>query len=245
MSITQREEEFRSYLKSSGFAGSTINTRCYALKRIEKAQGIDLDAEAQRDGFRSLIALFSADAAGNVPTLLNTIELGIAADNKGSALSWYRSHLKSYFRFSVHNAAPDSQFDDEEMAVEDEAGNLSFALEKDLQTALRANIQQLEEGLEIIDGGMEHHVASGFIDILARDRDGVTVVIELKASISQPKAVAQILGYMGAIAEQQQLDRVRGYLIAAGHHKQVIWATKAIPNLALKSYGFKFSFFDS
>jgi RecB family endonuclease NucS len=46
--------------------------------------------------------------------------------------------------------------------------------------ALRANIDQLEPGLTVIDGGNERKVASGFIDITARDRSGATVVIELK-----------------------------------------------------------------
>src|SRR5437870_4030059 len=57
----------------------------------------------------------------------------------------------------------------------------TFGLERDLQNELRRSIADLESGLSIIDGGKERRVASGFIDITGLDRDGATVVIELKA----------------------------------------------------------------
>jgi RecB family endonuclease NucS len=40
-------------------------------------------------------------------------------------------------------------------------------------------------------------VAAGFIDIMAEDKQGATVVIELKAGIADYNAVAQLLSYMG------------------------------------------------
>jgi transposase-like protein len=46
----------------------------------------------------------------------------------------------------------------------------TFGLERDLQSALRGNIEQLETGLKITDGGKEQKVASGFIDVTAKDR---------------------------------------------------------------------------
>src|SRR5437879_2456948 len=36
-----------------------------------------------------------------------------------------------------------------------EAEEITFGLERDLQAALRANIHQLDHGLEIVDGGKE------------------------------------------------------------------------------------------
>jgi RecB family endonuclease NucS len=61
-----------------------------------------------------------------------------------------------------------------------DAIDTEFGLERDLQLALRSNINQLEAGLTISDGGKEQIVESGRIDITAKDRDGATVVIELK-----------------------------------------------------------------
>jgi RecB family endonuclease NucS len=82
-------------------------------------------------------------------------------------------------------------------ALVDEAIERRFALERDLQKALRENIQQLEAGLKIIDDGKERKVVSSFIDITAEDKQGATVVIELKAGIADYNAVAQLLSYIG------------------------------------------------
>ena len=46
----------------------------------------------------------------------------------------------------------------------EEAVGKTFALEKDLQAALRANIAQLENGLVVEDGGSERKIEAGFFD---------------------------------------------------------------------------------
>jgi len=78
-----------------------------------------------------------------------------------------------------------------------DAVETTFGLERDLQAALRKNIDQLEPGLSITDGGKEKQVASGRVDITAQDKQGSTVVIELKAGTADRETVGQILGYMG------------------------------------------------
>ena len=128
------------------------------------------------------------------------------------------------------------------MATEDlveEVVGRTFALERDMQAALRANLAQLEQGLTIADSGTERKVEAGFIDILARDAKGGLTVIELKSETSRPESVAQILSYMGCIAEESG-GYVRGILVAADHHPRVKHAVKAVPNLCLKSYRFRF-----
>jgi hypothetical protein len=73
----------------------------------------------------------------------------------------------------------------------------TFGLERDLQKVLRDNIDQLEPGLKVADGNKEKRVPSGYIDITAEDKDGATVVIELKAVEADRDAVGQLLAYMG------------------------------------------------
>ncbi|MFN8454711.1 MAG: endonuclease NucS [Anaerolineae bacterium] len=133
----------------------------------------------------------------------------------------------------------DSISDEDEAEIE--AEEITFGLERDLQSALRANIQQLETGLKIIDGGKERVTEAGRIDITAVDNRDNIVVIELKAGTATPQVIAQILAYMGAIAETDKKP-VRGILVAGDFHKRVILAARAIPNLQLKRYSFQFTF---
>src|ERR1035438_4106553 len=88
----------------------------------------------------------------------------------------------------------------------------TFGLERDLQGALRSNIDQLETGLKIMDGGKEQKVASGFIDITALVQLGKIVVIELKAGTADRETVGQILGYMGDLSRTEK--PVRGIIVA-------------------------------
>jgi|GEM_PF-1434080 hypothetical protein len=124
-----------------------------------------------------------------------------------------------------------------------ESGEIKFGLERDLQRALRINIDHLEQGLRIIDDGSERSVDAGRIDITAEDADGQIVVIELKAGAAQPEAIAQLLAYMGTI-ENPESKPIRGILVASDFNQRVVYAAQAVPNLSLKSYSFQFSFHD-
>jgi Endonuclease NucS len=121
------------------------------------------------------------------------------------------------------------------------ASEVTFGLERDLQNALRANIEQLEPGLQINDDGKERQCEAGRIDITAKDLAGKTVIIELKAGIARPEALTQLLAYMGTIGNDQQ-DSVRGFLIAEDFHSKVIFGARAVPAIELWTYRFKFTF---
>lgn len=107
-----------------------------------------------------------------------------------------------YLRFRGGTTQEIEERSEPENELIDEVVSRTFALERDLQAALRKNLVQLEDGLKVEDGGNERKVEAGFIDILARDASGVLTVIELKAEMAAPSAVAQILAYMGCIAEE-------------------------------------------
>ena len=120
------------------------------------------------------------------------------------------------------------------------AVDTAFGLERDLQMALRRSIEQLEKGLTIIDGDREQAVASGRIDITARDRAGVTVAIELKVGAADRDAVGQLLAYMGDLMED--VAPVRGILVAREFTPRAISAARVVPSLILVRYGFQFNF---
>ena len=107
--------------------------------------------------------------------------------------------------------------------------------------ALRKNIEQLEPGLTISDEGKEQTVPSGGrIDITARDREGITVVIELKAGVAEHGAVSQLLWYMGDLMTKG--ERVRGILVAREFMPRAVLAARPVPTLRLVKYGFLFNF---
>jgi len=114
------------------------------------------------------------------------------------------------------------------------AEGTTFAMERDLQKALRANIAQLQPDLRIVDGGKERQTDAGNIDITAEDSTGTTVIIELKAGEAQPEALTQLLAYMGAVDNSRT---VRGILIAGDFHQRLTYAARAIPNVTLRRYG--------
>ena len=123
----------------------------------------------------------------------------------------------------------------------EDAGDVTFGLERDLQRALRENIGQLESGLEVVDGGTERIVDAGRIDITAKAPDGALVVIELKAGRADLRAIGQILSYMGT-ASPDPGRAVRGILVAGEFDPRAVMAAGAVPNLALRVYSFQFVF---
>jgi len=127
----------------------------------------------------------------------------------------------------------------EETETITDALETTFGLERDLQRALRSNIEQLEAGLMILDGGNEKSVPSGRIDITAQDNRGTTVVIELKAGEADRGAVGQLLSYIGDLSGEKP---ARGILVAGDFTKRAISAARVVPSLELRRYSFKFSF---
>lgn len=86
---------------------------------------------------------------------------------------------------------------------------LEVESEEQMRLYFKNNIKQLEPDLIALD---ERDTSVGQVDILAKAGD-FWVVIELKRNASD-SAVGQLLGYMGAIKEAKNTDKVRGIIIA-------------------------------
>jgi hypothetical protein len=122
-----------------------------------------------------------------------------------------------------------------------EIAEITFGLERDLQTGLRQNIAQLERGLTILDGGSERLTGTGKIDITARDSAGRTVVIELKAGKAMPEALAQLLAYVAEVSDVES-RRARGILVAGDFHPRLIKASAMVEGVQLVRYRLSFAF---
>ncbi len=76
-------------------------------------------------------------------------------------------------------------------------------VERVLEDILEKNLEQLESGLDLI--GRQYSTAVGPIDLLAQDKDGLYVVIELKRDRTNDRVVGQVLRYLGWV-----IDRLAG-----------------------------------
>lgn len=246
------EPDYRAWLAAQGKEASTQNTSVSTIRRIENAYG-DLEQEFALSGLDTVLSDLTyskSDARSGEP---NPSKLIIDGDIY-AGLSAARTHLNYYRRFLEQRSTLDAV--SEAVRSVPTSGSAPvlgasngdpdppeavLSLERDLNAVLRLNIAQLGAGYEVIDGGKERSVASGRIDILARDGDGRVVVIELKAVKAPRDAVAQGLAYMGDIQAEQGGD-ILGFLIAPDFDPKAVAAARMVPALQLKRFSFQFAF---
>lgn len=239
--------DYKSWLEQQGYASGTVQAQMHRAGRVEECYG-NLDEHYDRDELRSVVdelKYSTADERRNKP---NPSKIPFNGDTRNNLAS-YRNAVERYCKFRR-----DTQDEDGRSVIyapqgegsgkpADDRGQL-VSLERDLQFALRYAIEHLEPGLEIIDDGAERSVASGFIDITARDAHGAIVVVELKTGIARQASVAQILSYMGDVANEEPDQTVRGLLVAGDFDHKARSAARVVPNLSLRSYRITFDFED-
>jgi RecB family endonuclease NucS len=152
---------------------------------------------------------------------------------------WYKSQIKTG-KIEINNLSNDTSF--EEDVIKEEASLIEFAvsLERDLQNYLSSRLNEIEEGLTLIE--TEYGTSAGFIDILAKDKFNNHVVIELKAGKAKDAAIGQLLGYIGALIETGISSNIRGILIASDFENRLIYAAKTVSNITLLKYTLNFKF---
>jgi RecB family endonuclease NucS len=110
-----------------------------------------------------------------------------------------------------------------------------FRYECELQKAIRRQLNQVEPGLVEADGGQERSVATGKIDILARDQAGHFVVIELKAGPCPHGALEQVLAYSSDL-EAETGTPCRAILVASQFSERIRAAAKRARDISLVTY---------
>ena len=136
---------------------------------------------------------------------------------------------------------PEPETDDNGGEVE--SGQISISMEKDLELFLYNDIGSLEPDLDLPEDieTRQPSVESGRIDILAKDKDGSYVVIELKAGTAKDQVLAQILAYIGDISDQFDVN-TRGIIVAHGFSPKLVKASKRVPSVKLMKYNITFNF---
>lgn len=115
----------------------------------------------------------------------------------------------------------------------------SLSLERDLEDQIVSHLAGLEPGLTLVSRQESSEV--GRLDLLARDSEGGTVIIELKAGEAKDSSIGQIARYIGWYG-QREGKPPRAILVASGFAEPVRWAAKAIPGLKLVTYRVQFAF---
>jgi hypothetical protein len=122
-------------------------------------------------------------------------------------------------------------------------GSSEFLLEKDLQRYLAENLECIEPGLRLYeeDGirGLEFDAGGGRrIDILALDKNGNFVVLELKVSKGYDRVVGQLLRYVNWVRQNMigSGQRVRGMIICRTMSEDLRLACASIPDVELFEY---------
>ena len=128
---------------------------------------------------------------------------------------------------------------EDEIAEEDELVETSISLERDIEDHLIHNLEAIEKGLRFISRQSVTDV--GRIDILAEDKNGSRVVIEVKVGEAKDSAVGQVARYLGWF-EKLDGKPARGMLVCAGFPQGVRYAAIVIPNLSLHAYKISFAF---
>ena len=125
-------------------------------------------------------------------------------------------------------------------APETEEMEQQFVAEGDLRNVLAANLECIEPGLRLFQSaertGLELVIDEGRIDILAVDRLGKFVVIELKLSRGRNRALGQVLYYMGWVDANLGKAPCRGMIIAREIPPDLALAVTRVSGISLFRY---------
>ncbi len=153
-----------------------------------------------------------------------------------------RSIVNSYLGFVQDNGQSISADFELPVAVEQQAiTGTVFKIEKEMQAAIRKDLNALEPGLSAIDEGVEVTTTTGRVDILARDASGTLTIIELKAGLCPPGALEQTLGYAQALADERA-EPTRAILIASSFTHRHKAAVKRMVGLTLRTYNYQLNY---
>ena len=152
--------------------------------------------------------------------------------------------IRSDYENFLAGRGPDPTPTESTEGLDSERG-LEFALEAHLRDFLARNLERIEPGLRLYTSGdrdgVEFPVDGGRIDLLAVDRNGKHVVLELKLSQGRNKTLGQLLYYMGWVDQHLGNGPCRGFIIANEITPELVVAVSRVPGVSLARYEMAFS----
>ncbi len=243
------KDSYANWLQAQGYSENSCASRQANVRTVERAYGEDLDDIHARGGLRALVEHLVYSSEDQRRKRPNPSRVAIQGDIR-TGLATLKAGVMLYAKFLGEvwteplDDAPLSGRGGAEATEPNGPESQKLALEKDMQRFIRGATEALEPGLMIVDDGAERAVLSGFIDILAQDSHGATVVVELKAGKTDARVVGQVLGYMGDISDEDEPSALRGIIVAHDFDQRTRSAARAVPNLKLVRYSVSFHFSD-
>lgn len=237
--------EYQQWLVEQEYQEGTQAAQIYRVKKVEEYYG-NLDEHFANGTYQEVINSLQYSTGDERVNKPNPSKIKFDGNIRNNLQS-YKASVLWYKKFLT-----DSGFQSKSLETQDAITNIDIvsneesqkqrlSLERDMQVALRRNITSLEPKLRITDDGAERAVDSGLIDITCED-DNSIVVVELKAGKADSRAIAQILGYMGDLQEEDDTKPVRGILVAHDFDKRTKSAASVVPTLSLVKYSVEFKF---
>lgn len=151
-----------------------------------------------------------------------------------------RFYLRIKQRYEDFLAGRSDVDEAEDLDEEGEEAEQQFAAEADLRDFLAKNLTCIEPGLTLFQSGektgVEYKIDGGYIDILAVDRKGGFVVIELKVGRGRNRTVGQLLFYMGWVDNNLGKTPCRGMIIAKDIPDDLRLAVQRVAGVSLFRY---------
>jgi hypothetical protein len=160
--------------------------------------------------------------------------------------NWY-INIKNRYEAFLAGRVPESGVDesDESPAADLAQEFHEFAMEAHLRDFLAKNLDRVEAGMRLHTSsersGVEYPVDGGRIDLLAVDRDGKFVVIELKLSRGRNPALGQLIYYMAWVDQHLGNGPCRGLIIASDITEELSRAVVRVPGVSLAKYRMSFA----
>ncbi len=184
---------------------------------------------------------------------------------KDSDFRWMTQNViyvgaRTYAKQVAENIEPPQRIIPEEREefdiAEQELNTGFFAYEKHLEEYIVMNWKNINFGEDLTiyvdeggSAGQQYTTDVGIIDILAVDKNGDYVVIELKRAESGYKVVGQVLNYMGWVYEkiaEEEGKSVRGIVVVGKADKTLKSALKPVADkISLKEYRTQLDLIDS
>ena len=157
----------------------------------------------------------------------------------------FRNAIARYSEFFIRHRAVDA-VSEELVVLADQIDQSStqnhgnFAYEKDLQTALCAQIIELFPNYKIFGNGLlgvEYQIGGRRIDVLLESANSdELLVVELKSGVADYKVFGQISMYIGLLMEQFPEKRISGCIVAGGIDQSLKQACSTTDRMSLKVY---------